>query len=177
MKEKSFITFIFCEPTIHSFLENLYNIILKINATILLSHGVRKNRESIVVIKDLNRALIIKGKYIRNYRPDFQSASGLILKTILRGDEGKGLKTAPLQTLTEYFAKKKQYIVKEGKHIEIPFQLAIENAAIFFPSTIKFKCLNPTSNYSYIAIPEIERLREHQIAAILNIELDRMGSV
>ena len=174
MKKNNLVTFVFCEPTLHSFLERIYDIILKINATLLLSHGIRRNREAIIVIKDLSKALVLRGRYIRNYRPDFQSASGLILKVLLRGDEGRGLKTIPLQTLLTNVSKKQQYIVKEGRHVEIPSKIASANAVVLFPSTLKFKCLNLTNNYFYITIPGIEKLREHQIATILNIELDGM---
>ncbi len=176
MKENNTIAFIFCEPTFHSFLERIYDVILKINATLLLSHGIRKNREAIIIIKDLNRALILSGKYIRNYRPDFQSASGLILKAILKNAVGKGLRIIPKQTLITNLSKKQLFIVKEGLYVNIPSEIVNFNVAILFPSTLKFKCLNLTNNYSYITIPEAEKLREHQVATILNIELDRMVS-
>ena len=176
MKENNTIAFVFCEPTLHSFLERTYDVILKINATLLLSYGIRRNREAIIVIKDLSKALILKGRYIRNYRPDFQSASGLILKALLRGGEGRGLRIVPLQTFLTSISKKQQYVVREGARIEVPSKITSADAVVLFPSTLKFKCLNLSNNYFYITIPEVERLREHQAAIILNIELDRAVS-
>ena len=168
------ITFVFCEPTLHSFLERIYDTVLKVNATLLLSHGIRRNRIAAIIVKDLNVALVFKGKHIRNYRPDFQSASGLILKTLLRNGGGKGLMVTPLKTLFKIISETQQYVVMNGKYVEVPSEIANAGATVFFPSTLKFKCLNLASNYFYITIPEIEKLREHQIATILNIELDRM---
>jgi len=174
MKENNTIAFIFCEPTFHSFLERIYDVILKINATLLLSHEIRRNRKAVIIIKDLNRALILNGKYIRNYRPDFQSASGLLLKAILKNAVGKGLRILPNQALITDLSKEQLFIIKEGLYVKIPSEIVVSNATILFPSTLKFKCLNLANNYPYITIPEVEKLREHQVATILNIELDRM---
>ncbi len=164
-------SFIFCEPSLYLFLENLYLTVLRINSSLLISHGIRRNRKAYIIIKDLGKALIIDGKYVRNYRPDFQSASGLLLKVLLKGDERRGLRTIPLKALENSILRNTTiYHVVEGENLTMP-KILNDKVVIIFPSVKKFKCLR-NIGHNEIVIPYASTLLEHQMATIVNTLLD-----
>ena len=67
----------------------LSTIISTINSALLLSHGIRKDTTLYIVVGN-HGTLKVEGSTLRNYRPDYYSARGLIVKA-LKGFIRKGI--------------------------------------------------------------------------------------
>jgi len=100
--------FIFNIKTTSTNIKNvIHEIVDSINASLLLSHSLRN--DTLLIIKfDDEVALKVDGRFLKGYRPDLQSAKGLILKAIVKG-RVKGLwlvkerDIKPLEYNEEYY--------------------------------------------------------------------------
>jgi len=156
-------------------LENIQSLIFQINAALLISHSMRRDSVLAVVLNSEEEAILFSGRYLRNYRPDLQSASGLILKTILsRNLRREGIRILSLGNLRK----------KIGKILEIfilkpdckPLEECLKNlpAVFIMPSNIKYGCLEKMKIHGNEAsIPNIEYFEDHHIITVVHNIVDK----
>jgi len=157
-------------------LENIQSLIFQINAALLISHGIRRDSVLAVVLKSEEEAILFSGRYLRNYRPDLQSASGLILKTILsRNPRRAGIRILSLENLRKKTVKIPEiFILKPNCKPLEECCLKSLPAVFVMPSNIKYGCLEKMRIHgNEVSIPSIEYFEDHHIIAIVHNIVDK----
>ena len=156
-------------------LENIQSLIFQINAALLISHGIRGDSVLAVMLNSEDEAILFSGRYLRNYRPDLQSASGLILKTILsRNLRREGIGILSLENLRKKIVKIPEiFILKPNCK---PLEECLKNlpAVFIMPSNIKYGCLEKMKIHGNEAsISNIEYFEDHHIITIVHNIVDK----
>ena len=170
--------FIIAYSSLNDMLFKIGDVISQINAALLLSHGIRRNVEiTIILVKEWAEIRIV-GRYIKNYRPDFESASGLLRRTLVKG-ECKGISFrrihynkvnvgSDIVIVINRRGLKVNYILNTIKH------KVKDKITILLPEAIKFISTSKRSEVYYVNIDE-NLYTNDQIITVLNILLDNIG--
>ena len=155
--------------------ENIQLLVFQINSALLISHGIRRDTVLAVVLKSEEKTILFNGKYLRNYRPDLQSASGLILKIILsRNEKGAGIKIISLRNLKRKLNEISKIFILEPRAKPLSEHFKNLPAVFIMPSNIKYGCLEKMGiRGNKVSIPNIECFEDHHIITIIHNIADR----
>lgn len=170
--------FIIAYNSLNDMLLRIDDVVSQINAALLLSHGIRRNVEiTIILVKEWAEVRIV-GRYIRNYRPDFESASGLLRRTLIRG-RCKGISLRKIH-YNKVNVVSDIVIVVNRKGVKVNYISNIikykvkDQITILLPETIKFISTSKRSEIYYVNVGE-NLYTNDQIITVLNILLDNIG--
>jgi len=170
--------FITAYNSLEELLTRLNELISLINGALLLSHGIRKNSEvNIILVKEWSELRII-GRFLRNYRPDFESASGLIKRALARG-ESKGIIFKRIQHKKVHVTHDIVFVIDpKGVKVNYLFNILKERKskgiAIVLPSAKEYVSFSEKCRVYHINMSE-NLYTTDQVVTILNIVLDNMG--
>ena len=170
--------FILAYNSIEDTLSKLSEVVSTINAALLLSHGIRRNVELSIILVREQAELRISGQYLRNYRPDYESASGLLKKALIKG-EVKGINLRRLRHNRIHITPDRTVLVINYRGIELISNLSklyeerCKGIVIILPGADQYTSISDKCKVYHVSIGK-NAYYENQIIAILNILLDNM---
>jgi len=164
-------TFVAALKSLRDLEEEVVLIVEYINSSLLLSHGIRRDTALIIIFINKNLFLKVSGGTLRQYRPDYNSARGVVLKALRRG-RAPGIVVKPLNELRRVLWGEAWLIsYARGMMLGDEIVSCLEKKTIVMPSAIQL-VKNLLKEVKYIRI-EPPIYTEPQAIVIINNILDR----